>query len=544
MARLFERRSVTVVPDDLWRNSVSPVLSGVTVNADTAMTISAVYLAHKILGESTAMLPLFLLKRLKRGKEPAREHPLFGILHDVANKEMDAYLVRETLTTHLAGWGRAHAKVDYDANGTVTAIWPIPPNMVTVMRDQNKQLAFEVRFFDGQRKIYRSDEMLFLRGMSSDGITTYSPIELARQGLGLALAAEAYGASFFGNGATPGGVLEHPSTLSTEAYERIDKSWNSRHGGVSNVNKLAILEEGMKYTKIGLPPGDAQFLETRNFSVQEIARWYRLPSMMLNLEGASSTYASVEAFGLQFILYTLYPWLVRWEKAISMQLLLERERKDYFAEHLMTALLRGDTASRNQAYATARQWGWLSVNDIRELDNMNPIDGGDKYLTPLNMVESGKPVKEPTRNMVQRTFLPVMTEAVQRVFKREQNDVCSAGAKVLQKKGAEGLADWLVNFYEEHRDFIVRTLSIPAHSLAEALVEDGDLTAEEVRERVDSALRLAALRHSDQALMKLKTEDNDLEAAFREYEAERTARWIISQVTAAVMMPKESEWTK
>lgn len=542
MAKLFERRSVTVVGDELWRSwKNTAALSGVTVTNDTAMNFSAVFLAHKILGESTAMLPLFLLKRLPRGKEPAREHSLFSILHDVANPEMDAYLVRETLTQHLAGWGRAHAKVDYDANGRVTALWPIPPNLVTVTRDKNQRLAFEVAFSDGQKKTYRSDEMLFLRGLSIDGINCYSPIEQAREGIGLGLAAEGYGAAFFGNGAVPGGVLETPNQVKDGTYDRLLNSWNQRHGGVGNANKVAILEQGMTYKAIGLPPGDAQFLETRAFAVQEIARWYRLPSMMLNLDGANSTYASVEAFGLQFVLYTLYPWLVRWEKAISMQLLLERERKELFAEHLMTALLRGDTATRYQAYATARQWGWLSVNDIRELENMNPVENGDVYLSPLNMVETGRPADRPARGVIQRTFLPVMTEAVQRAFKREQNDVTSAGAKVQQKKGAESFADWLADFYNEHRDFMVRTLATPAHSLADAIMQDGDLSSDDVNERVDSALRLAALRHSDQALMRLKSEP--IESAFQNYDPERTARWIVSQVTAALLMPKEPEWT-
>ncbi|MBI5933265.1 MAG: phage portal protein [Chloroflexi bacterium] len=541
MARLFERRDVTVVGDDLWRSWKSIAsLAGVNVDPETAMNFSAVFLAHKILGESTAMLPLFLLRRMKDGKEPAREHPLFGILHDVANPEMDAYLVRETLTTHMAGWGRAHAKVDYDADGRITAIWPIPPNLVTVTRDRFQRLAFEVNFSDGQKKTYRKDEMLFLRGMSSDGINCYSPVQQAREGIGLALAAEGYGAAFFGNGAIPGGVLEHPGTLDEEPYNRIYESWNGRHGGVSNANKIAILEEGMKYHAIGLPPGDAQFLQTRAFAVEEIARWYRLPSMMLNLAGANSTYASVEAFGLQFVLYTLYPWLVRWEKSISMQLLLERERKELFAEHLMTALLRGDTASRYQAYAIARQWGWLSVNEIRGFENLNAIKDGDVYLSPLNMAETGKPADRPARSLIQRSFLPVMTEAVQRAFKREQSDVTTAGAKVMQKKGAEGFADWLADFYNEQRDFMVRTLATPAHALAEAIGQDVETPSNDVVERVDSALRLAALRHSDQALMRLKS--GPIEAAFEDYDPDRTARWIVSQVTAALLMPKEPEW--
>jgi HK97 family phage portal protein len=548
LTQAFSQRSVTVVGDELWRSwKASGELAGVSVTPETAMTFSAVFAAHKILAESTAMLPLFLFKRMERGKKPATNHPLYGILHDVANPEMDAYLVRETMTAHMASWGRAHAIIDYDENGQIKALWPVPPSLVDVRRDQDKQLVFDVRFTNGQKKTYPFYKMLYLRSLSPDGVTAFTPIKLARQGIGLALAAEAYGASFFGNGAAPQGVLIHPKTLKQAARDNIIGSWTDAHQGISNANKIALLEEDMKYEKIGIPPEDAQFLQTRQFQVEEIARWYRIPSMMLNMTGANSTYASVEAYGLQFVIYTLYPWLVRWEKAISMQLLLERERKSLVAEHAMSAILRGDTTSRYAAYGTGRQWGWLSVNDIRELENMNPVDGGDIYLTPANMNNSADSGK------VQRAYLPVLTDAIQRVLRREANDIRGAAQRILQKRGAEEFADWLSSFYQEHQDFTVRSLTPAAQSYAEMLAGPTTGSEIQVEQKVAESLRLFALRHAGQAQEKIKNALSEADPA-RSIEsildgwdgqyAERAARMEMSRQTAVLFAPvKEPEWT-
>jgi HK97 family phage portal protein len=547
LVNAFDKRSVSVVGDELWRSlKASGVISGVNVTPETAMTFSAVFAAHKILAESTAMLPLFMLERMKpRGKKPATSHPLYSILHDVANPEMDSYLVRETMTAHMAGWGRAHAKIDYDADGRITALWPIPPSMVTPRRDRNKQLVFDVNFADGQKKTYPFYQMLYLRSLSPDGINVYTPIKQARQGIGLALAAEAYGAAFFGNGAAPQGVLIHPGALKDKARSNIMDSWNESHQGLSNANKIALLEEGMKYEKIGIPPEDAQFLQTRQFQVEEIARWYRIPSMMLNMSGANSTYASVEAYGLQFVIYTLYPWLVRWEKAISMQLLLERERSTYVAEHAMSAILRGDTASRFTAYGVGRQWGWLSVNDIRELENMNPIEGGDIYLTPANMSN----VQDTSK--AKRSYLPILMDALQRVLRREANDIRAAMQRILAKRSAEEFSDWLSEFYQEHQDFIVRNLMPAAQSYAEMLADGNDLAS--VNLKTAESLRLFALRRASQVQEQIKdalsSEDavRSIDALLDGWDSqyvERIARMEISRQTVVLLSPvKEPEWT-
>jgi HK97 family phage portal protein len=546
LVNAFEKRDVSVVGDELWRSiQANSGLAGINVTPEIAMTFSAVFAAHKILAESTAMLPLFLLKRLDpRGKEQATKHPLYNVLHDVANPEMDSYLVRETMTNQMVGWGRAYAKIDYDQNGQVKALWPIPSARVTNRRDKNLQLVFDVAMPDGGKKTYQWYEMYFLRGLSADGINTYTPIALQKQGIGLALAAEGFGAALFGNGARPQGVLTHPGSLKEKAQKNILDSWNDVYRGVGKSNQIALLEEGMKFENIGVPPEDAQFLQTRQFQVEEIARWYRIPNMMLNMTGANSTYASVEAFGLQFYTYTLYPWLVRWEKSVSMQLLLERERKRLVAEHQMAAILRGDTTSRYASYGTGRQWGWLSVNDIRYFENMNPVEGGDTYLTPSNMMDVSAPAK------IQRSYMPVLTDAIQRVLRREANDIRAGVQKVLVKRGAEEFADWLSEFYQEHQDFTVRSLMPAAQSYAEILAGGMDLA--EVNTKVSESLRLFAIRRAGQVQEQIKNALSEpdaqasIEALLSGWDnsyVDRIARSEISRQTTVLVMPvKEPEW--
>lgn len=544
MGILFEQRGISVIDPSLWRSTMQGgnILSGVTVTPETAMNFSAVFAAHKILAESKAMLPLQLYRRLKpRGKETATKHPLYNVLHDVANPEMDAYIVNEVITGNAVGRGSGYAKIDYDADGKITALWPIPSGRVARRRDVNLKLVFDVSLPSGETKTFRSDEIFWVRGFSPDGINTYTPIQLQRQGIGLALAAEGYGATFFGNGARPSGVLQSDNTLTDPAYERVKKSWNESHQGVSNANKVAILEEGLKWQDTSIPNEDAQYLQTRVFQIEEIARWYRIPNMMLNMSGANSTYASVEAYGLQFVIYTLFPWLVRWEKAVSTQLLLSSERNEYFAEHVMAAILRGDTTSRYAAYATGRQWGWLSVNDIREFENMNPIDGGDIYMHPSNMVDASQPQK------IQRAYLPVLTDAMMRVLRREGNDVRAAVGKVMAKHGTEAFIDWMGEFYREHQSWMVQQLTPTVRSLAEMIGEQLDLA--QVDARTGESLRLFALRHCNQAQEWIKNALNDADPAaaiervldnYTQQHAERLARGEMSRQAHMLTVPMEA----
>ena len=376
-----------------WMNSMFTAwatASGIHVTPETALQTSAVFACILVLAESVASLPLAVFRRLDaRSKEKAPEHPLYERLHNQPNPEMTSFEFRETLMGHLGGWGNAYADIQIDGRGRVAALWPLLPNKIERIARENGELIYHYRVPDsagGEVRKLCGELVFHLRGLGSNGIVGYSPIQLHRQAIGLAQAAETFGAALFKNGARPAVVLEHPGELGIEAQGRLRESWEAMHMGLENAHRMAILEEGMKLHEIGIPPDDAQFLQTRKFQVNEIARIYRIPPHLIgDLEHA--TFSNIEHQAIEFVVHTLRPWLVKWEQAIWSKLLLPRERSEFFAEFNVDGLLRGDIASRYTAYSTGRNGGWLSRNDIREKENMNPIPGGDDYLTPLNMTQ-------------------------------------------------------------------------------------------------------------------------------------------------------------
>ncbi len=368
--------------------------SGKPVTERSAMQMTAVYSCVRILAEAVAGLPLHLYRyKDGGGKEKAIDHPLYLLLHDEPNPEMSSFVFRETLMTHLLLWGNAYAQIIRNGKGEVVALYPLMPNKMTVDRDADGQLYYqynrgseEAPTMKGVTVNLLPSDVLHIPGLGFDGLVGYSPIAMAKNAIGMAIACEEYGAKFFANGAAPGGVLEHPGTIKDP--QRVRESWQSTFGGSGNANKIAVLEEGMKYTPIGISPEQAQFLETRKFQINEIARIFRVPPHMVgDLE--KSSFSNIEQQSLEFVKYTLEPWLIRWEQSIQRSLLSSHEKPLYFAKFNVDGLLRGDYASRMQGYATARQNGWMSANDIRELENLDRIpseDGGDLYLINGNML--------------------------------------------------------------------------------------------------------------------------------------------------------------
>ena len=371
--------------------------SGKAVTERSAMQMTAVYSCVRILAEAVAGLPLHLYRyKEDGGKEKALDHPLYLLLHDEPNPEMSSFVFRETLMTHLLLWGNAYAQIIRNGKGEVIALYPLMPNRMVVDRDIHGQLYYqytrsteEAPTMKGVTVNLPPSDVLHIPGLGFDGLVGYSPIAMAKNAIGMAIACEEYGAKFFANGAAPGGVLEHPGTIKDP--QRVRESWQSTFGGSGNSNKIAVLEEGMKYTPIGISPEQAQFLETRKFQVNEIARIFRVPPHMVgDLE--KSSFSNIEQQSLEFVKYTLEPWLVRWEQSIQRTLFSPEEKKRYFAKFNVEGLLRGDYASRMSGYATARQNGWMSANDIRELENLDRIpteDGGDLYLINGNMLPLG-----------------------------------------------------------------------------------------------------------------------------------------------------------
>jgi len=448
----WERKSTLANPDKWlvdWFGGGSKATSGASVSEATALNSTAVYACVRILAETIASLPLPVYRRLQGGgKERAVDHYLYPLLHDQPNPEMTSFEFRETLMGHLALWGNAYAEIERDRAGRVRALWPLRPDRMKVSRD-DQGLRYEYSLPDGHVAVLRQPNVMHIRGLSSDGIVGYSPIRLAREAIGLALATEEFGARFFGSGSRPGGILQHPGRLSEEAAKRLRKTWEEMHSGLSQAHRIAILEEGMKWTQIGIPPEDAQFLATREFQTIEIARIFRVPPYLLQ-DFSRATFSNVEHTAISFVVHTIRPWLVRWEQAFKRDLFLPAERDTYFAEFLVDGLLRGDIESRYRAYSVARQWGWMSADDIRELENLNPLPNnqGKVYLVPLNMTPADTIISPPEQDNRKRSkerralpvrakrpeqYFPVFQAAAERLVRWETSEVRKLVRKHLER---------------------------------------------------------------------------------------------------------------
>ncbi len=360
--------------------------SGRRVNEKTAMQMTAVYSCVRILSETLASLPLHVYEVSEGRRVKAINHPLYRLLHDEPNMEMTSFIFRETMMTHLLLWGNAYAQIVRNGRGEVLGLYPLMPDRVSVDRDGAGRIFYEYKMDDGGQCVRLSGlDVLHIPGLGFDGLVGYSPIGMAKNAIGMAIATEEYGARFFSNGATPSGILEHPGTVKNPEVMR--ESWSRGFSG-NNAHKVAILEEGMKYTPISVPPNEAQFLETRKFQINEIARIFRVPPHMVgDLE--KSSFSNIEQQSLEFVKYTLDPWVTRWEQAMVRRLFTDKEKTVFDVKFNVDGLLRGDYQSRMNGYAIGRQNGWMSANDIRALENLDlidPTDGGDLYLINGNML--------------------------------------------------------------------------------------------------------------------------------------------------------------
>jgi HK97 family phage portal protein len=366
-----------------------PSASGVSVSESTALNYAAVWQAVTLIAGDIGSLPLFLYKRDERGgKTRYVGHPLYELLHTAPNPEMSSMTVRETMQAHVLTWGNGYAEIERDGASRPIALWPLLPTQVQPFRDDRMNLKYRVRNPDGEDVVLDPANMLHLHGLGYDGTMGYSVIAQARESLGLLAASEQFGASFFGNGSTFGGTLTHPKNLGPDALKNLRESVTSYHKGSDKAHRFLILEEGMSYARLGVEPNDAQFLETRQFQIAEVARWFNLPLHKLREMKDSSVRANIEQEALDYFVATLRPWLVRWEQELNRKLISPRERFLQLIEFNLDGVLRGDMASRYASYAVGRQWGWLSQNDVRDKENMPPITDGDVYLSPMNMVPS------------------------------------------------------------------------------------------------------------------------------------------------------------
>lgn len=484
--------------------------AGPMISPRNALTSTAVLACVRVLAESIASLPLILYRRVGDGKERADDLSLYEILHDQPNPELTSFEWRELMMAHALLWGNAYAEKEFNRGGEVIGLWPLNPAQTEPVRD-NGELRYLTRVDDVDYNL-PAWRVHHLRGLSGDGVHGYSMIRLAMNAIGMGLAMEEFGGRFFSNGARPGLILKHPGVISPEAHARLKNSWSADHEGLSNAHRVRIIEEGMDVETIGVPPEEAQFLESRKFQLQEIARIYRVPPHMLaDLDRA--TFSNIEQQGIDFVTHSLRPWLVRSEQALRRDLLRPDERRLLKIEYLVDGLMRGDIASRYQAYSIGRQNGWLSANDIRGLENLNPIPGGDVYLLPLNMApadragaqrslesrghdddctcaacagvsrETGRRADEgddepeavkKTRTSKQKLaadYMPLYADVAGRVVRREANDIRRAVGKQLRRRSLADFQAWLAEFYRDFADVLTEQFAPLMRTLAAQVIE-------------------------------------------------------------------------
>jgi HK97 family phage portal protein len=430
MFGLFKRKEerATLRTPTSWLLGNNKVSSGVSVNETTALQYSAVYAAIRLLSESVASLPLHTYQRQETGKQRATAHPVARLLAGSVNPRMSSYSFRETIMGHALTYGNGFAEIVRDGSGNPVELLIITPDRVTVKQDDNGAIYYLV---DESLRL-SADDVFHIAGLGFDGIVGYSPIKLAKECIGLGLGAERFGGSFFGNSAKPAGVLSHPNRLSAEAAENLRNTWRTAYQGVDNAGRTAILEEGMSWQSLGISNDDAQYLETRKFQITEIARWYGVPPHMIgDLDNA--TFSNIEHQGIEFVTYSLRPWLVRWEQEIKRKLFIDDV---YFSEFLVDGLLRGDTKTRYDGYKIARETGWLSVNEIRSLENLNGVDGGDTYIQPMNMEPMGTEPEADEDN--QRSWIePLLDDSFYRAKRLQEN-----GERLALKRKGDHYGEW------------------------------------------------------------------------------------------------------
>ena len=387
-------------PKDEYRWSGSPFLfgsslGGKSVDTTTALQLSVVFACVKILAESIACLPLHVYETDGKGnKSLATSHPLYFLLHDAPNSEMSAYNFKETTVLHLVLQGNSYSQIARDNKGKITGLFPLLPDRMTVKRADSGERIYTYmpnkgendHFTKTAKAEFKERDILHIPALSFDGLYGYSPIAMAKNAIGVAIACEEFGAKFFENDARPAGILKHPGTIKNP--DKLRDSWQTAFSGV-NHGKTAVLEEGVQYETISIPPDDAQFLDTRKFQIAEIARIYRIPLHLLN-ELDRATFNNISQMSLEFVTYTLTPWLVRLEQNFNRALFKQEERGRYFTKFSVEGFLRGDYETRTNGYQKAIQSGWLNVNEVRGLEDMNRIpaeEGGDTYMINGNMAK-------------------------------------------------------------------------------------------------------------------------------------------------------------
>ncbi len=541
----------------------------ISANEHNALQLTAVYACVRILSETIASLPLNVYQNLDNGKDKAKDHPLYDVLHNQANEEMTSFIFRETMTAHLLLWGNCYAEIEYDRAGRVRGLWPLLPDRTNPERDRATNKLFYQTTIKNERIRLPSDRVLHIPGLGFDGLVGYSPLQMVKKSMELGMYAERFGSDFFKNGTNVGAVVTHPGTLGDGAFERLRKSLQEKYEGLGKAHRMMLLEEGMTFAKNMIPPNEAQFLETRKFQISEIARFFRVPPHMLaDLERA--TFSNIEHQAIEFVTHTLRPWLVRWEQQMQKDLFTEEERKKFSVGHVIDGLLRGDIKSRYEAYSIGRQNGWLSADDIREKEDMNPLpDGqGKTYLIPLNMIpaqyvtddfdiSSDEPSDTPeersqrmkkraaelrrirqrrTHEMRSRSktnYRKPFARAFKRIIEKEVDDVLSKARDLFQQRNIDLFTIWLGEYYEDFQSYFEEEMMPVVLSFADIIIQ-GVADELEVEEEISlqafigavvAAMAVRYIAKSQKRIMKVIDDGLSNSMDLTEAIEKETTRW-------------------
>ncbi len=498
---VMENSTVPVSPaqlDQMW-GGAGVTRTGVPISERTAMAYGAVYSAVKVLAEAMAMIPLLTYAGDEDGPDHqlAKDEPVYRLLRRSPNPEMTSATYKETKTVHLCLWGNAYSRIILNNANQPKELRPLPPDRVRAER-----FGGNLRYvIDGNsNEIFAPEEIIHVPGLGYDGIKGLSPIGMARETIAIGKAAELFGATFFGNGTNLGGLLMMNKKMSPENKASLRQSWAGMYEGVTNSHRTAIIDgtEGATYTKMTIPPEDAQFLETRQFQVVEIARLYRVPPHMLG-DLSKGGYNSLETMSLEFLTYTLMPWFVKYELEMTRKLFPDQD--DRFVRFYARQLLRADHSAKQSYYASGRQWGYLTDNDIRAMEDLPPVKGGDNYLVPVNMNQvdaiTGKvttgagaappapaPGNEPPpdEKMVRCLSLRgVFEDIFTRMINREQKGLKGSGGNDREL------------FYRQHRTLLADSLRPASVAVCSIM---GSINGESQR-IIDDAIAEAAMPHAD-----------------------------------------------
>lgn len=514
LTELFQKRSLenpnTPINSSTVCTAVGGSLAGETVTERTAITTTAVWAAVNLLAGAVGQLPVEIFQR-DGSKRIARPGHSLSLMLKSPNDLMTSQVFTETMVTNLMLWGKAFALIVRDGNAIPLELLPMPSE-ITHLERINGVTKVVLQSASGQFR-FNPIDVIYIPGLTFDGIAGLSPIRTTAQTTGITLAAETFASSFYGNGATLGGILEHPGVMGEEAMVRFRESWEKMYAGRGNAHKTAILEEGMKYNVIGVEPDKAQFLQTRQFQIAEVARIFGVPPHMLaDLDKA--TFSNIEQQTISFVTYSLNRWIVRFEQEYNRKLFREDEKQTHFVKLNLKGLLRGDNESRTNGYVKGTTNGWLSINDVRALEDLNPIGPeGDVYRVPLNMApastdqgdgdgQTNDPVADPDEGRsLHQGYTDWLDDVTRQVIERETQNLQRAVKKLLITRdgggnvaGRPALIDWVGTFYASHEDHLRRLIgpvvaSVGCDSTVLGKIAEAHTrcSVETVRTRIESA---------------------------------------------------------